>query len=114
MSVEVFVLECERGVVPVAVETGFADPADARCGDQLADRVPVAGCGVRGRIRLDPDDGVEEAGVRGRQLASAAARGCVDADHADAVQTGRPGTFDNLVDDPVEGVQVEVGVGVEQ
>ena len=55
MAVEVIPLQLDRGVVPVAVQSGFAQGDHAGMIQQADDRVPVAGARFRAGIRVNAD-----------------------------------------------------------
>lgn len=113
VAVEKDALLVEGGVVPVAVETGFAEGADAGLERQAGDGVPVVGRRLGDEVGLDADGGEQTpvAGGEVKGVGRVGGGGGNGEDLADARGRGIP--EDRIELEPKRCVG-QVGVGVDQ
>ena len=112
MAVEVILLQFDRGVVPVAVQAGFAQGDHAGMIQQTTDRVPIAGPRFRAGIRVNADRR-KEIRIGFRQMDRRPAGGCGRAQGDDAFHADSGCAFHDRRTVGVELLVVEMAVGVD-
>ena len=115
VPVEPFLLDRERGAVPVAVEPGLADRDDPRLAGQRDDPRPVAAVGLGRVVGVDPDRGEDPAACLRPAATTAALSAAVVPTATTCDHPRRPGPIeDRRRRSRGQAGVLQVGVGVDQ
>ena len=113
VSIEPFLLQGERCVVPVSVEASFADGDHTRLAQHVEDFGPVFLADFGRLVGVDADGG-EDSPVFAGELEGAVARRGGDADGDDLGDAGGQGTIEDAGKVGAKSPVVQVSVGIDE